>query len=201
MFKHWRTMPLGGMVALTIPPRASMDYLIVQPLIWLMNWVMDWFIHGANDFKIVQRKNPIEKKEAYIMMNGKYLLTCKASATDHYLGHITTIKNELSQKTIAATAEAAKERLKELMAWSSRMKTQHEFITIACLLGMIITLACLYITEWHEFITLACFVVICASQNGMIITIACLFGRLLVMHSSHIFCVLATDLLHLTLDA
>jgi hypothetical protein len=80
------------------------------------------------------------------------------------------------------------------------MKTQHEFITIACLLGMIITLACLYITEWHEFITLACFVVICASQNGMIITIACLFGRLLVMHSSHIFCVLATDLLHLTLD-
>jgi hypothetical protein len=74
---------------------------------------MDWFIHGANDFKIVQRKNPIEKKEAYIMMNGKYLLTCKASATDHYLGHI---KNELSQKTIAATAEAAKERLKELMA-------------------------------------------------------------------------------------
>ena len=77
---------------------------------------MDWFIHGANDFKIVQRKNPIEKKEAYIMMNGKYLLTCKASATDHYLEHITTIKNELSQKTIAATAEAAKKRLKEFMA-------------------------------------------------------------------------------------
>jgi len=33
MFKHWRTIPLEGMVALTIPPRASMDYVIVQPLI------------------------------------------------------------------------------------------------------------------------------------------------------------------------
>jgi hypothetical protein len=77
---------------------------------------MDWFIHGANDFKIVQRKNPIEKKEAYIMMNGKYLLTCKASATDKYLDHIKTITNELSQQKIEATAEAAKSRLKELMA-------------------------------------------------------------------------------------
>ena len=50
------------------------------------------------------------------MMNGKYLLTCKASATDKYFDHITTIKKELSEKTIAATAEAAKKRLKELMA-------------------------------------------------------------------------------------
>ena len=129
-----------------------MDYLIVQPLIWLMNWVMDWFIHGANDFKIVQRKNPIEKKEAYIMMNGKYLVTCKASATDKYFDHITTTKNELSQKTIVATAEAAKSRLKELMAWSSRMKTQPEFITIACLF------VC-YVWSSH--------LLVCTSQNGM----------------------------------
>ena len=49
------------------------------------------------------------------MMNGKYLLTCNVRTTDKYLDYITTIKDELSEKKLVATAVAAKNRLQELI--------------------------------------------------------------------------------------
>ena len=73
-------------------------------------------VDGECKFTIQRRNKPEEKKEAYIMMNNKYLMTCKASVTDKYLDVINTIQDELSTKKILPSAEAARNRLKELLA-------------------------------------------------------------------------------------
>ena len=70
-------------------------------------------VDGPKEFKIVRRDNPKQKREAYIMMNGKYLITCRVTQSPKYLDIITTIKEELAAQT--TEPEAARTRLNELL--------------------------------------------------------------------------------------
>ena len=58
-------------------------------------------------FKVVHRKKG--KPEAYILHNGKYLLTCTARTSPGFLEHINTLKEDLASGAVLPAD--AKERL------------------------------------------------------------------------------------------
>jgi hypothetical protein len=70
---------------------------------------------AALDLKIVTRNRPEDKRECYIMKNGKFLVACKEKACASYKAVIAKLVEEMHDGTLAADKELCKARLSTLM--------------------------------------------------------------------------------------
>jgi hypothetical protein len=64
--------------------------------------------------KIVMRNNPVEKRESYIMMDGKFLLSCRETASAAYKTIIEKLAEEIRDGTCAGDKKICLERLTAL---------------------------------------------------------------------------------------
>ena len=64
--------------------------------------------------KVVERKNPPEKAEAYVMLGGIYVVGCTRKRDSRYLEHVRLVASELESGALAGKAEAVA-RFSELL--------------------------------------------------------------------------------------